>query len=219
MPPMRRANKTTNKARSHMHEHAGRTYFGEDRAQSLLVWLNSRLRKSPGRIEQMLMAFSDIRLRRNEFVATRTIRSVLQESKLRLEPFWYIPLVESQTKSPFRPGVYRLKLNRSQSVVEWDPVSTRMGRAESLAMRELLDLAAAGMLDRMRRCDNAECGRWFYRRFSTQRFHKSSCAQETFRQDPEWKAKRREYMKDLRQRKKLQERKWLRGTKRKAGRR
>jgi hypothetical protein len=202
-------------ARSHMHERTSRTYYGEAHAQALLEWLNSRRRKSPGRIETMLAAFSDIRLRKNEFVAAKTIRSVLRESKLRLEPFWHIPFIESAEESPFRPGVYRWKLDRSHSVVEWDPVSPRMGRAEALAMRELLDLATSGALDRVRRCDNAKCGRWFYRRFLHKRFHAASCAQETFRKNPEWQVRRREYMKDLRQKKKLQEQKWSRGTKRK----
>lgn len=218
MPPMRRANKTRAKAHSHVHEQKGRTYFGEDRARALLEFLNSRRRNSPGRIEKLLMAFADIEQRKNEFLAVRTIRSILSESKLRLEPFWHIPLIKSSEKSRFRPRcVYRMKLDRAHSVVEWDAVSSRMDRAESLAMRELLDLTTTGMLDRVRRCDNAECGRWFFRRFKHKRFHSDTCAQTTFRQDPEWKAQRREYMKDLRQKKKLQERKWANGINRKAG--
>jgi hypothetical protein len=176
---------------SHVH---ARSYFGESTAQAVLEWLNTRSRRKSDHVEKMLLAFADLRSKTREFAAVRTIRSVLRESKLRLEPFWFQPLVESQTKSPFRPGVYRLKLDPSRSVIEWDPVSPRMSRAQAIALHKLLDLASQGLVDRVRQCKWQECERWFFARFSHQECCSGRCQQNRIRSTDEWKKKRKIYM-------------------------
>ncbi len=46
--------------------------------------------------------------------------------------------------------MYRYKLDRSHSVVEWDAVSPRMSKDEADAMSALLDLSSQGLLDHVR---------------------------------------------------------------------
>ncbi len=207
-----------NSARSHVH--AGRTYYGEDTAQPLLEWLNAPEKKSD-QVEKMLLAFKDLESRTREFDAVRTIRSILRKSELRLKPFWRQPMVTSRTESSVRPGVYLRKLDRSRSVIEWDPVSSRMNVLEAGAMHKLLTLASQGLANRVRKCARRECGTWFYARFAHQECCSIRCQQSRVRSTDEWKKKRSEYMRRHRHDEKMRAQKEFEKikSKRKAGKR
>jgi hypothetical protein len=212
---MWRANKTSKKAHSHVH---ARSYFGEDIAKGLLEWLNSP-RKRPDLVEEFLQASMELALGVNDFAAVKKIKAVLHKADLKRIPYLHVPFVQKGERwSPGRRhSVPRLVLDRSRWDVQWDPVSKSMIRAQAVAFSSCLDLGATGLLGRIRTCKREACGQWFFAKFEHQRFHSEQCQQQTFKSSPEWKKQRAEYMKRLRHEEKLRERKWLLGTKRKAG--
>ncbi|SRR6266571_1241686 len=193
---MRRANKTSQKAHSHVH---ARNYFGEFDAAVVVDWLNSK-RKLPGDpIEKLVELNVQLPIRATEHEIGAFLGRLVRRSK-----FAVAPVLESAA-----PGLWR---------IDWKLVG-KMDSEQGLALRKLLHLAEMGLIGRVRKCAKEACGRWFYAKFEHQRFHSKRCQQETFKTSPAWKKQRAEYMKRLRQEKKLRERKWLRGPKRKAGRR
>lgn len=64
------------------------------------------------------------------------------------------------------------------------------------ALHCLIYLAERGRLDRMRECPH--CKKWLFARFSHQRFCSTKCQQAYYWASPEWKAHRREWMRDYR---------------------
>lgn len=180
------------KAHSHMH---ARSYFGEFDAGPLLEWLNLKARPAGDPVEDLLKLNSELPLEATEHDVRAYLAEIVRRSKLAVAPV----LVSAQ------PGKWS---------VDWRLVG-RMPPLGGLAFVKLLHLADRGLIDRVRKCAGEKCGKWFYAKFEHQRFHAARCQQETFRSDPRWKEQRREYMKQLRQDKKLRERKWLRGSKRK----
>jgi len=66
---------------------------------------------------------------------------------------------------------------------------------EEDAIVAIVDLARAGYLCKIRRCD---CGDWFFASFSHQKFCCVRCQQKYYRSSEEYKAMRRAYMKNLR---------------------
>jgi hypothetical protein len=63
---------------------------------------------------------------------------------------------------------------------------------ETHAVVRIVELCQEGLILRVRMC---RCGVWFFVKFSHQKFHSTACQQRAYRDDPEWKAYRREYMK------------------------
>jgi hypothetical protein len=66
---------------------------------------------------------------------------------------------------------------------------------EEDAIIRILQLAQEGLLARITRCD---CGDWFYARTKLTKFCCTRCQQRFYKKSPEWRAKRRIYMKELR---------------------
>jgi hypothetical protein len=62
---------------------------------------------------------------------------------------------------------------------------------ESWAVRGLIDLANQGLLDRICQC---ACGKWYFARFRHQRSHSASCRKKLYEKTPEFREKRRGYM-------------------------
>jgi hypothetical protein len=69
---------------------------------------------------------------------------------------------------------------------------------DGAAIQLILDLARAGYLTRLRRCQC--CRKWLYARFKHQGYCSTKCQQKHYSQSPDWKAKRRDYMRKYRQR-------------------
>ena len=69
---------------------------------------------------------------------------------------------------------------------------------DGLTLQMILDFARAGYLNRLRRCTC--CNKWLYAKFKHQNFCSTKCQQKHYAQSAEWKAKRRNYMREYRQR-------------------
>ena len=81
--------------------------------------------------------------------------------------------------------------------LEWDDATTSGGHAnwEYAAVRLLLNKTREpGTLSRFRKC--SECHEWFYAATSHQHFCKDGCRRRNASRDPEFKAKRRIYMRE-----------------------
>jgi len=72
------------------------------------------------------------------------------------------------------------------------PQETYFIFTETHAVASIVELCHEGLIDRVRLCS---CGMWFYAKFSHQKFHSQACQQKAYRDNPEWKAHRRDYMK------------------------
>lgn len=68
---------------------------------------------------------------------------------------------------------------------------------DSNALQLILDFARAGQLNRLRRCNC--CQRWLFAKFKHQNFCSTKCQQKHYSQSPEWKEKRRDYMRSYRE--------------------
>lgn len=65
------------------------------------------------------------------------------------------------------------------------------------AVQLILDFARAGELSRLRRC--LRCKKWLYAKVKHQDFCSTSCQQKHYAHSDEWRAKRRDYMRDYRE--------------------
>ena len=191
---MWRANKTSQKAQSHVH---ARSYFGEMDASVVVDWLNSKRKLPEDPIEKLLELNLQLPIQATEHQIDAFLGKLVRRAK-----FAVAPVLASAA-----PDMWR---------IDWKLVG-RMDSEQGLALVKLLHLADRGLIGRVRKCAKEACGRWYYAKFEHQRFHSQRCQQETFKTSPAWKKQRAEYMKRLRQEKKVRERKWLRGSKRKAG--
>jgi hypothetical protein len=68
------------------------------------------------------------------------------------------------------------------------------GMTEGRALELILNLARAGNLHRLRHCTH--CQLWLYANFRHQEFCSNKCQQKHYTQSEDWKAHRREYMRD-----------------------
>jgi hypothetical protein len=182
-------------AHSHMHE---RSYFGEFDAEPLLEWLNHKARPARDPVQTLLGLNGELPLKATEQELRSYLADIVRRSELAVAPV----LVSA------RPDKWS---------VEWRLVG-KMPPLLGLAFVKVLHLADRGLIGRVRKCGKKECGEWFYARFEHQRFHSARCQQGAFRSDPDWKKQRAEYMKRLRQDKKMREQKWL-GAPRRKGKR
>jgi hypothetical protein len=193
---MWRANKTPQKAHSHVH---ARSYFGEMDAAVVVDWLNSRRKLPNDPIQKLLELNQQLPIQASEHQIDVYLAALVRRAKLAVAP----------VLAGAVPDHWR---------IDWKLVG-KMDPEQGLALIRLLHLADKGLIGRVRKCAKNTCAKWFYAKFEHQRFHSQRCQQETFKTSPEWKKQRAEYMKRLRQEKKLRERKWLRGSQRKAGKR
>jgi hypothetical protein len=74
-------------------------------------------------------------------------------------------------------------------------VSRKLADEMELVLR-LIEIAENGYLDRIRRC--RMCASWFVAQTSHQEHCDTKCQQRKFRSKPEFRARRRQYMRDLR---------------------
>jgi hypothetical protein len=188
---MWRANKTPQKARSHVH---AKSYFGELDAAVVVNWLNSKRKLAGDPIEKLVELNQQLPIQATEHQIETFLGRLVRRAKVAVAP-----VLKSAA-----PDYWQ---------IEWKPVG-RMDPEQGLALIRLLHMADKGLIGRVRKCAKEACGKWFYAKFEHQRFHSERCQQETFKTSPAWKKQRAEYMKRLRQEKKLRERKWMRGDKR-----
>ncbi|MBZ5722893.1 MAG: hypothetical protein LAO03_21340 [Acidobacteriia bacterium] len=70
----------------------------------------------------------------------------------------------------------------------------RLRMMASEALEVILKLTQIGYLNRLRHC--AQCHRWLYAKFRHQTFCSVTCQQKNYTQTDQWKAHRREYMRE-----------------------
>ena len=173
--------------------HADRSYFGEFDAGPVIAWLNGKTRPAGDPVETLLTLNARLPIEANEHEVSDYLSRIVRRSRIAVAP-----VLISATPDKWH--------------IDWKLVGN-MHPSQGLALIKLLHLAERGLVGRLRKCSSPECGKWFYARFEHQRFHTARCQQETFRSDPSWKKQRAEYMKELRQTKKVREQKWLRPSK------
>jgi len=67
---------------------------------------------------------------------------------------------------------------------------------EADAVCRIIEMSHDGYFDRLKLC---RCDKWFFAKFSHQRFCSVKCQQSEYRSDPEFRERRRRYFKELRQ--------------------
>ncbi len=100
---------------------------------------------------------------------------------------------------------YVAPLQHGQWLVMWRiqkerrpaPDATLMVADDATALQMVLDIARAGQLNRLRRCQR--CLKWLYAHYRHQNFCSTTCQQTLYRTSAEWRAKRRDYMRRYRQ--------------------
>jgi len=85
--------------------------------------------------------------------------------------------------------------------IEWIAKRGGVG-GQANAILTLLDLAEAGLIDSLRRCEWKECGKWFIARFKHQRFDVAEHRILALQTDPARKEQRARKMRQLRRTKK-----------------
>lgn len=61
------------------------------------------------------------------------------------------------------------------------------------ALFALLDLAAEGVLDRVKCCANPKCGRWMYALLPQAKFHSEGCQRRAYEASPDRRERRRQW--------------------------
>jgi hypothetical protein len=170
------------KSRSHVHDL--RTFIGEEDSASLIKRLNSDPEGDLVHLLDYAECLRDAVLKKPVSEDRRRLAvRCIERINSTLQEFAFSPIFEG--------------ISGDRWVIDWG--SGNASRRQAAAVLVLLDLAEQGLLHRVRMCANAKCLRWFYARFDHQRFDSEKCQQEVYRADPQWKQKRREYMKKLRQ--------------------
>ena len=68
-----------------------------------------------------------------------------------------------------------------------------------LAWNQCFVLISRGLLDRARRCAKEDCRKWFYARFRHAVFHHEACRVAVENANPEYRERRREHMRKIRE--------------------
>jgi len=193
---------------SHMLGSKHRIYSGEPWAPGLIAWIEKHRDRPTGmRIQALLREMGQIVecMQKPEFgysqsgvpVSVRMAKSpelsALREKlgrsvnrRLRRYRLWPELLLLGSTESPDR-WVPRWHAEGERS-------RTPNSETEADAVLRVLLLAQNGNIHRVREC--VDCGGWFYARFSHARFCSNKCQQRNYRQSPEWRKHRNEYMRD-----------------------
>ena len=171
-----------------VHVHV-RTYLGEQSALPLIEWLNSRPSSQRGLVEWITDRV--VMLEQDNTVVERA-RDVLH-------------MVQGAFRQhlAFRP-VLELSFDevarRKRWTFHWEPVAkAKVRQTEMKAILMIFELAAQGLVSRVRKCARPRCNQWFWARFERQRFHSRPCQEQDYHSTPAWRERRRTYMRELRQ--------------------
>jgi hypothetical protein len=198
------------------------TYRGEETARKLLTWLNGG---KAARIEKLL----ELAARRRKLlepVSPADFERMLDA--LRFDP-WVSKQIKDKIRKMSDPDRAKQGLapalngatgliNRTLAEYNLSPqlwasaedrwtvswVGKEVPPEEGIALLRFLELASAGLLDHIRKCERPGCAKYFYSRFRHQRFDGDACRISVLSSDPTRKEARRQAMKDLRKRQKRQ---------------
>jgi len=168
-----------------------RTFTGEDLGTPLIAYLERTDRPTDDSVEKLVELMG--RLRSGEDTRDEMVDLINQTVKNRPE-LWMMP-VASRTPE----GMVTV----TDGPVSSGPVP-RMIATLLVEWNRALVLLKRGLLDRIRRCAKADCGKLFWARFSHSEYHADACRLAVEAANPEYKKNRREYM---RRQRKAQKRK------------
>jgi len=187
-----------------------REFAGEAGASGLIDWLNARSGKPDcERVIRIIKASNaveyyqsrvqqGIRIPRFERKWAKMAAKLLA---VQLRSYMFLPIYLGESGgrwlvywSPLVPN------RRSWQVAEAGKYKVPWGEGNSI--KALLELGSAGYVNRIRQC---LCGKWFYARLAPQHSCSAGCRQKLFQQSRQYKRKRRQYMRDYRQREKVKD--------------
>jgi hypothetical protein len=199
-----------------------RKYFGENEAHDLIAWLNRYGGTSRGKpVLKLWEAFNDFR----QFLIQNGDALVAEVSEgIGIRPELY-PSVDPKSKRRFRRlaeenvkkwlravrrawnqcGVHATALdfagelrrrNLPDSVLVQRRPQSSERKSRSQAAFDLVVLTYQPAFDRIRQC--LKCRKFFYGRFKHKKFCSDKCQQAYYKQSPEWKAHRADWMRDYR---------------------
>jgi hypothetical protein len=168
------------------------TFQGQDLAEPVLEHLRRNDRATDDRVETLVQ----LELARSrelmpgvtgEDRAPRIVRLVNDTMRL-----WNFGLIHTATQEGHDWSV------------KWGSKTSKKGTAsEMLAFHDALLLKRQGLLHRIRRCGRPGCPEWFFAKFDHQNFHSDKCRVAVLSADEQRKENRKQYMRDLRAKKKL----------------
>jgi ribosomal protein S27AE len=176
-----------------------RTYTGEEECRALVDWLNRDGQTPAGLRIQTWLSFlhvlSEAAPSLGGAVGTLDLKEVIaalakDQGGSRAES------LRRLLKSPGLPNDHvRVKVKfegvgEARRIVPLIAADT----AEGEALLTVLRISQKGVLDRVKKCPR--CGKWFFARFSHQRFCRTKCQQEHFRKSAAWKAHRNQWMRN-----------------------
>ena len=134
--------------------------------------------------------------------------------------------IDSQIHSPGDSSDVAASVNEQLSQLRWSPVvvlsggsvvrlfrfhvAKRRGSSEDLAIFLLLEALSAGNIGRFRKCPS--CAKWFYANTAHQNYCSENCRKKLTSGSPQFKKRRRDYMKDYRLREKARDLEALKNT-------
>jgi hypothetical protein len=182
-----------NKKQTHDRKTEKKDYYGKSDAVPLLVWLNrisSRkdevARMALAKVTLIMDAIARIQDKAAELMPMggwkskpKAIRNEEAALNARLSDYEFVHGLDFSKSSPM---VWVL---RSME----DPTGSTYIAGETLAVHHVVELAKKGLVGKVRRCD---CGRYFFARLPSQRFHGKECRVQFWEESPQRKARRRE---------------------------
>jgi hypothetical protein len=165
-------------------------FRGQDLAGKVLEWLRRKDRPSNDPVERLV---------RLEFERSR---EYLPWQNQRAQQI--VELV-NDTELLWNPGqaLFADRLAHDDWTVSWKPMGLSKEPNGMLAIHKCLLLKEQGLLDRIRQCARPGCGEWFFAKFDHQIAHADACRIAMLSADEKRKEARREYMRDLRAKKKI----------------
>jgi hypothetical protein len=112
-----------------------------------------------------------------------------------LEQFKFVPRAEVAVGGSGGASEWATWWGRGDYRKKSDP---RLRMRGSEAVELILRITQISSLNRLRRC--AHCGKWLYAKFRHQSFCSVACQQKSYTKSDQWKAHRREYMRNYYQR-------------------
>jgi len=108
-----------------------------------------------------------------------------------LANFKFVPRAEVAAGGSGNASEWATWWGRGDDQKEREP-SLRMRASEAVEL--ILRITQIGSLSRLRHCTN--CGKWLYAKFRHQAFCSVTCQQKSYTQSEQWKAHRRQYMRN-----------------------
>jgi hypothetical protein len=168
-----------------------RTFTGEALGRSVINYLNRTDRLADDAVERLIGLMQ--RLRSGE--DTRDDMVTLIGDTVRDTPrFWTMP-VASRTPEGTVTVI-------DQPVLD-GPIHPMLAM-QLLEWNRCLVLLKRNMLDRIRRCAKPDCRKLFWARFSHSQYHSEACRLAVEAENPDYKERRREYMREQREAEKVE---------------